>query len=89
MKIQAVWERPVAHPRYGSTFFLLDTDELIHVCHAREFLGTDAAGKRLYREIGLEQSPAFNDEDRFDFAKADAWVRHFGGRLLARFDVPV
>jgi len=85
MKIKAIWERSVAHERYGGAFCLLDDGRLLVVTQEREFDGTDRHGKRIYRETGApEWSSAFNEDDRFDFEQADYFMRHFGGRVVYR-----
>jgi len=83
MKIIAIWERPQAHERYGGVFCLFDDGQFFHVSQEKEFNGTDKEGKRLYVETGNpEYGPAFNEEDRFSFEKADYFIRHFGGTLV-------
>jgi len=83
MKIIAIWERPVAHERYGGTFCLLDDGQLLEVTHEREFEGIDKTMKRIYTETGRpEWGSAFNEEDRFDLQKADRFLKHFGGKLF-------
>lgn len=82
MKILAIWERPKANPKWGGTFCLVETGELLYLTQGREYTGTDAQGDRVYAETGTpEWSPAFHAADRFDFWEADRWLRHFGGRL--------
>lgn len=83
MRIIAIWERPQAHPKWGGTFCLLESGELLYVTQGRECLGTDPTGEQRYQETGVpEYSPAFHADDRFDLDKADMWVGHFGGQLL-------
>jgi len=85
MRIEAIWERPHAHPRDGGTFFLCD-DRLFYVSHETEYIGTNADGDRQYNEIGLKIQNAFKEDDRFDFEKADYFLRHFGGQVIAKFN---
>jgi len=83
MKIIAIWERPVANPRYGSIFILLDDGRFLTVTHERFSDGKFANGGERWVETGNpEYGPAFNEEDRFDFEKADFFIHHFGGKLL-------
>jgi len=83
MNIVAIWDRPVADPRYGSTFLLLGDGRFITLTPSKEFIGTDTKGERRYRDTGLpEYASAFNTDDRFTFSKAVRFMLHFGGRLL-------
>ena len=83
MKIIAIWERPNSHPRYGLIFILLDDGRFLTVNHERISDGKNNNGERRRIETGNpEYWSAFNDEDRFDFEKADFFIRHFGGKLL-------
>ena len=84
MRILAIWERPVADPKWGGIFCLTDTAELLHLTQGRNNDGRDSAGNPRYSETGQpEWSHAFNT-DPFDFNKADFFLRHFGGQLVWR-----
>ena len=83
MKVIAIWERPIAHERYGGSFCLFDDGRLLEVTHEREFQGTDKDGKRIYTETGFpEWGNAFKKDDRFDVEKADYFLKHFGGKMV-------
>ena len=73
----------MADKKYGGSFCLLEDGRLIHASLETEFDGTDKEGNTRYTETGnVQVSPAFNDEDRFDFKKADFFIKHFGGQLV-------
>lgn len=83
MKILAIWERPQADQRYGRVFCLLDDGQFLSLTHEKEYNGTDKESERIYIETGNpEWGPAFKQEDRFDFQKADYFIKHFGGKLI-------
>ena len=84
MKIIAIWERPQADARQGGMFFLCD-DRLLHISHKTEYTGLDAEGNRMYKELGLQISDAFEHGDKFDFDKANYFLNHFGGKLVIRY----
>lgn len=65
MKILAIWERPQADPKWGGTFCLLASGELLYVAQGRDFAGTDAVGNRVYTETGIaDWSPAFKAKEK-------------------------
>jgi len=87
MNIMAIWERPAANERYGGIFLLAKDGHLIYCAQETEFDGTDKHGNRIYKETGFPDfGNAFEEEDRFDFDKAELYLKHFGGQLIWRKD---
>ena len=87
MKIIAIWDRHIPAPKSKMTFCLLNTGELLEFKPEIEYQGENAEGKRLYKDTGRpDYGPAFNEEARFTFNKADHMIRHFGGTLLVNFE---
>jgi len=87
MKITAIWDRHIPAPKSSTVFCLLDNGEFLELSLNAEYQGTNADGKRLYREIGKPcYGAVFDRDDRFTFKKADYMIRHFGGTLLVNFE---
>lgn len=86
MKIIAIWDRRKVAPESKSTFCLLEDQRLLRLAPESEFQGTTPDGKRIYTDTGRpDYSSAFDENDRFDFQKADYFIKHFGGELIVRF----
>ena len=87
MKITAIWDRHIPAPESSTVFCLLDNGEFLELSQHKEYQGTDAEGKSLYKETGEPSyGAAFGEKDRFTFEKADKMIRYFGGTLLANFE---
>ncbi len=87
MKVVAIWDRHIPAPKSTTIFCLLDNGEFLELSLDTEYQGTNADGKRLYKETGRpDYGSAFNEDDRFTFEKADKMIRHFGGTLLVNFE---
>lgn len=83
MKIIAIWNRPQADEIWGGVFLLCDNKQLLYCQQQREYDGKNANGKNRYIETASpDYSFAFKEEDRFDFHKANFFLRHFGGKLI-------
>jgi len=86
MKILAIWDRWKVAPESKSIFCLLDDQRLLYIGLEEEYKGTDKEDNRIYEATGNpDYQNAFNEEDRFDFDKANYFVTHFGATLLKRF----
>ena len=86
MKIKALWDRRKVAPKSRSVFALLEDGRLVDISPDKEYQGTDANGKRIYKDTSFPDiSSVFKPENRFDFNKADFFIRHFGGELIAKF----
>ena len=86
MKIKALWDRRKVAPKCRSVFALLEGGRFLNITPDKEYQGTDAEGKRIYKDTGFpDVSPTFKPENRFDLNKADFFIRHYGGELIAKF----
>lgn len=86
MKILAIWDRHKAEPNSKSIFVLTDDERFLSISPVEIFIGTDAEGKKLYKDNGnMEMFDAYKEGEKFDFDKADYYIRHFGGELLVRW----
>jgi len=86
MRIIAIWDRHRVAPKSKSIFCLLDNKRLLYVRPAEEYQGKDKEENRIYKETGdVYYEPAFNEDDRFDFNKANYFVMRFGATLLKKF----
>ena len=67
--------------------FVLTVDErFLEVQPVQEFNGRDKNDKRLYRDTGdVEMFDVYKEDEKFDFNKADYFIRAFGGELIARW----
>ncbi len=87
MKVVAIWDRHIPAPKSSTVFCLLDNGEFLELSLDTEYQGENAEGKKLYKETGRpDYGPAFNEDDRFTFEKANYMIRHFGGTLLVNFE---
>jgi len=83
--VVAIWDRSKIAPNSKSIFCLLKNGELKEIDVNTEYAGTNANGKRIYKETGhIEISEAFKETDRFTFKKANYFIKHFGGELLVK-----
>lgn len=86
MKIKALWDRRRVAPSSRTVFALLENGRFLHITPDKVYQGTDAEGKRIYKDTGFPDiSPAYKEENRFDFNKANFFIRHFGGELIVKF----
>lgn len=86
MKILAVWDRHKVAPKSKSIFCLLDDGRLLFVGPDTEYMGKDKEDNPIYEDTGKpDYQDAFNENDRFDFNRANYFVTHFGATLLKKF----
>ena len=86
MTIKALWDRRKVAPHSHSVFALMEDGRFLHITPDKVYQGTNADGKRIYRDTGFPDiSPAYKEENRFDFNKADFFIRHFNGELIVKF----
>lgn len=87
MRIIALWDRRKVAPKSRSVFALLEDGRFLDISPDKEYQGTDANGKRIYKDTGFPDiSPAYKEHNHFDFSKADFFIRHFGGELIVEFE---
>ncbi len=83
MRIIAIWDRCKIASNSKVIFVLTDDERFMTIQPAQEYYGKDKYDKRIYRDTGnMDIYPAFKEEERFDFNKADYFIRHFGGNLI-------
>jgi len=83
MKIKAIWDRCKVASESKVIFALTDNEDFVTIQPYQKYLGTDEYGKRSYRDTGdMDIYPAFKEDEKFDFNKADYFIRHFGGSLI-------
>ena len=83
MKIMAIWDRCKVASKSKVIFALLDNESFVTIQPTQEYKGTDVQGKRVYSDAGdMDIYPAFKEDEKFDFNKADYFIRHFGGSLI-------
>lgn len=83
MKIIAIWDRCKVAPKSKTIFVLTDSEKFIEVQPEEIFCGRDGHDKRLYKDTGnLEIFDVYKEDEKFDFNKADYFIRHFGGNLI-------
>jgi len=88
MKILAIWDRHKAAPNSRRIFALIDDGRFLEILPETEYIGTDAEGKRKYKDTGnmaIWNAFTENEDDRFDFDRADFFMGYFSGELLARW----
>lgn len=86
MRILAIWDRHRVAPRSKSIFCLLDDERLLFVGLEEEYQGRDKKENRIYKETGNpDYQDAFDENDRFDFNRANYFVTYFGATLLKKF----
>ena len=83
MTIMAIWDRCKVASKSKVIFVLTDEENLLTIQPYQKYLGKDDQDKKLYRDTGdMDIYPAFKENERFDFNKADYFIRHFGGSLI-------
>ena len=86
MKILTIWDRHKMAPNSKTIFALTDDERFLTIRPEEDYTGTDARGNSLYADTGnAEIFDAYEEGEEFDFDKADYFIRHFGGELLARW----
>lgn len=86
MKITALWDRRRVAPKSRTVFALMGDDKFLAITPDTEYQGKDKNEKRIYKDTGFPDiSPVFKEENRFDFNKANFFIRHFGGELIVKF----
>ena len=85
MKIIAIWDRHKAAPNSKVIFVLTDDGRFLEFQPVQEYNGRDKNDKRLYRDTGnFEMFDVYKKDEKFDFNKADYFIKHFGGSLIWR-----
>ncbi len=86
MKIKAIWDRCKVASKSKVIFVLTDEENLLTIQPYQKYYGKDEHEKMLYRDTSdMDIYPAYKEDEKFDFNKADYFIRHFGGSLVRRF----